>query len=273
MYLQEREQGAMAENAVKSLARVGLTAKGIVYCLMGTLTLMSALHFGGGDADKDEVFLVIFRQPFGKGLLVILVLGLIAYVGWRFCQAFIDSERKGKDKKGVLARAAYAFSGLIYCGITYSAIRLLLNDGSGSGSTQQNVAEMFNTPIGKWLVIFLGVFVIARGIFQLYIAYSGKLEKKLNDGAIGAKVKRWAVNAGKLGYTCRGLVLGIIGYFLVAAGMHVNPGEATDTKGSFRIIESSNSYGQLLLCFVAGGLILYGLFMFIEARHRHIKSG
>ena len=256
---------------IEIMARVGLISKGIVYCILGTMTLLAALNIGGKEVDKDDVFKTIFEQPFGKILLVILVCGLVSYITWRFIQAFKDTEDKGDDKKGIANRIGYAFSGLLYCVITYSAIKLILHSKSEEGNQEQDVAELMSKPYGKWLVIILGLFVIGRGIYQLYIAYSGKLEKKLNSGAINGKARNWAINAGKFGYTSRALVLGIIGFFFIMAALKTDPEQATDTKGTFNMIENY-SYGKLLLCIVAGGLAVYGIFMFVEARYRRIKT-
>lgn len=251
---------------IKTAARLGLAAKGIIYCMLGTLTLMSALNMGGDEADKNDVFDTILDQPMGRALLVVLVAGLLCYVAWRFLQAALDTEDKGTDKKGIAARIGYAFSGLLYCGITLSAIHLLMNSGDDGGSTQQQVSELMSKPFGKFMVLALGLLVIGRGIFQLYIAFSGKLEKRISTGAVG----KWVLNTGKFGYTCRAIVLGMIGYFLLMAGLHANPGEAADTKRTFSVIEME--YGNIWLCIIAAGLAIYGLYMFVEARYRRINT-
>jgi hypothetical protein len=75
---------------VERLARLGYTAKGIVYAIIGVLAVKAALGTGGKTTDQKGALGEIATQPFGKFLLVLMALGLIGYVIWRFVEAVQD---------------------------------------------------------------------------------------------------------------------------------------------------------------------------------------
>src|SRR5688500_14292951 len=105
-----------ASSGIKSIARAGLIAKGIVYCLLGLLAFMAAFHIGGtssSDADKKGVFSFVQQQPGGRVLLALIAVGLFCYCIWRFISAFRN--RQGEERKKLWGRRIrYTISGLIY---------------------------------------------------------------------------------------------------------------------------------------------------------------
>ncbi len=78
------------------------------------------------------------------------------------------------------------------------------------------------------------------------------------------------IKAGKIGYVARGIVWIIIGYLFLKAAMQSNPSQAGGSGSAFSFLENS-SYGSFLLGAVAVGLICYGIFMFMRARHQVIN--
>src|SRR6476469_4802262 len=95
-------------------AKIGLTAKGVVYCLSGAIALTAALDIGNtntNDAGKKGIFSFLEKQPTGKWLLLVIALGLICYIIWRWIQAVTDTEHKGKKAKGIGKRFSYFWSG------------------------------------------------------------------------------------------------------------------------------------------------------------------
>lgn len=67
-------------------------------------------------------------------MLVLVAIGLIGYVIWRFVQAIKDPENKGNDAKGLAVRIAYAVNGLIYASLALSAVQIVMGTGSGKNS-------------------------------------------------------------------------------------------------------------------------------------------
>jgi len=254
-------------------ARIGLSAKGVVYCLSGLIAVMAAINFGGSsvkDAGKGGVFGFIEEQPFGKWLLLIVALGLICYTGWRWLQAFKDTDHKGSDKKGLSKRFTYFFSGLVYASLAVYALRIVLGESSSSGGDKQQgwTATLLNQPFGQWLVGIVAVIMVVTGFYQLYRAMSGKYKKYVRE-ALHHDTAGWVSKVGIAGYTARGIVWLILGWMFIKAAFYANAKEAGGSDEALGWLQDS-SYGSVLLAAVAIGLICYGVFMFLRAKYQKI---
>ncbi|WP_461490846.1 DUF1206 domain-containing protein [Pontibacter sp. HJ8] len=261
---------------VTRFARFGLTAKGIVYCLVGAIAFMAAFEIGGNtgqDADKQGVFRFLLEQPYGKGLLALVALGMLCYTIWRFIQAFKDTESKGTNAKGIGGRIGFAFSGLVYGVLAFYAAQLVLgNGGGGNGDSRQSFAqELLSKPFGQWLLGAVALGTMAMGIYQFYRAYSGSYMKKVQASGLQPDLQKSLVRAGKVGYFARGVVWLIIGYLFLKAALESDSSEAGGSGRAFQFLED-NAYGSYLLGAVALGLICYGVFMFVRARYETIRT-
>ncbi len=67
----------------------------------------------------------------------------------------------------------------------------------------------------------------------------------------------------RLGYVAKGLVYGVIGILALFAAFNIG-GETTDTTGALQAI-AAQPFGQLLLAFIAFGLVGYVFLRFIQA--------
>ena len=99
---------------IEGLERWGYVARGVLYVIMGGLALQLAMGAGGQAADPVGALRYIAGQPYGKVLLVAMVVGLAGYSLWGFVRALFDPLGKGSDVKGLLQRAGYLVSGLSY---------------------------------------------------------------------------------------------------------------------------------------------------------------
>ncbi|WP_299986059.1 DUF1206 domain-containing protein [uncultured Pontibacter sp.] len=262
---------------VVRFARIGLIAKGVVYCLVGALAFMAAFELGGQTeqgAGKTGVFQFIMEQPYGQVLLAIVAAGMLCYTLWRLIQAFRDTEDKGNDAKGIGKRIGYAFSGLVYGALAFTAAQLLLGNGGGSNGTdsRQTLArELLSQPFGQWLLGAVAIGTMIMGLYQFYRAYSGKYMNKVQSEQLKPEVRTSLVRAGLVGYIARGIVWLIIGYLLLRAAIKANFHEAGSSSQAFQFLEEA-SYGSYLLGVLALGLICYGVFMFVRAKCEVIST-
>lgn len=267
---QRTAERAASHPWVEKLGRFGYAAKGVVYAIIGVLAVQAAIGTGGQTTDTQGALQTIAQQPFGQILLGLVAVGLIGYVIWRFVQAGMDTENKGSDAKGVAARIGYAISGIIYGALAFTAVRLILNASSSGGSSQQSLAaRVMEQPFGRWLVGIVGVIVAGFGLYQIYRGYSKKFREKLRLQEMSATEEKWAVRVGQFGLAARGVVLAIIGFFVVYAAIQYNPNQVQGTQGALQFI-SQGPFGWILLAIIAAGLIAYGIFMFFQARYRRM---
>src|SRR3712207_845418 len=76
-------------DALENLARVGLIAYGIVHLLVAWLALQLAWGGGGDSADQSGAMATLAEQPFGKPLLWVLAVGLIALALWQLAEVLV----------------------------------------------------------------------------------------------------------------------------------------------------------------------------------------
>jgi succinate dehydrogenase/fumarate reductase cytochrome b subunit len=69
------------------LARAGLTARGIIYALIGILAIEIAFGNSGHRADQSGAVRVVASTPVGTLLLWLLVGGFIGMALWRLSEA------------------------------------------------------------------------------------------------------------------------------------------------------------------------------------------
>jgi hypothetical protein len=85
--------GRKAEQAgdsasLEGLARVGLVAYGVVHLLIGWLALQIAWGASGSEsADTSGALKTLADQPFGKILLWLVAVGLVALALWQASEA------------------------------------------------------------------------------------------------------------------------------------------------------------------------------------------
>ncbi len=264
----------MEKDSKVKVARFGIASKGVVYSIAAILTIMAASGLGGEVSSLKDVFKFIQDQVFGQVLLSVLTLGLTCYVFWRFYQAIADPEDKQNNDNGTLKRIAYAISGITYGILTYSAIELLISSGSsGGGSSKKSmVATILAEPMGRWIVGLLALFLVAKAIYQLYRAYSGKFKEKIGRTGLDARARKIMLKTGKVGYTARGLVMAVISFFFFRAAFTANASKVGGTEKALEFIQSQSEWGTIVLAIVAFGLLLYGIFMFVKARYRKMGA-
>lgn len=256
---------------VEPLARFGYTAKGIVYALVGILAAQAAFGAGGKTTDSRGALQTILEQPFGQFLLGLVAIGLVGYALWRLVQAMMDTENHGTEAKGIAQRLSYVGTAVIYGGLALTAARLALGSGSSGGgnASQDWTARLLAQPFGQWLVGTIGALVIGFGCHQLYKAYTAKFRRKLKLNEMSENEKTWATRMGRFGLAARGIVFGVIGFFLIQAARSSNASEVRGLGGALAAL-ASQPYGPWLLGLVALGLIAYGIYNFVLARYRQM---
>jgi hypothetical protein len=259
-------------SGIKALARMGFAAIGVVYLLMGVLALLAATgQRQGARADKEEAVQRLQDVPGGNVLLGLIALGLVGYIIWRFTQAIRDTESKGSGAKGIGMRVWYIISGLFYSGLALYAGRLALQGSAAKGgqASQTLTAKVMSWPGGHWLILVAGLVTIGVGLFQVYRAFSGRFRYDVNTSSLSDSEQRLVYRAAQVGMTARGLVVAVIGYFFVQAGMQSRAGAVGSTGEAFDFLAAM---GPGVLGTVAAGLVAYGLYMLVQAKYPILRG-
>jgi len=258
-----------------ALARTGLAAKGVSFGLVGALAIKLALGDGGKATSREGALQSLAGHTFGKVVLIALAAGFAAYALWRFVQAY--AERCDGDDSGAKTwakRAGYVGRGLIYAGLTFSTVKLLLHAGgqqSQSARAHKSTAVVLSWPGGRWIVLAAGVAIVGVGLWNLYRGLARSFEDKWRVARLTPAVRRWGARAGVAGHCARFVVFGLIGVFLARAALEYDPKQAIGLDGALRKLAHA-SYGPFLLGLTAAGLVAYGVYCLVDARLRDVSA-
>src|SRR4051812_35869516 len=135
------DRRAGKSDALENLARVGLVAYGVVHLLVAWLALQLAWGGGGQSADQSGAMGTLARQPFGKPLLWLIALGLIALAVWQAAEALRwrgALSGGGKQKKKAVQKIAKSIGkAVIYAALAVTALTFALGSGKSSSQQQQ----------------------------------------------------------------------------------------------------------------------------------------
>jgi hypothetical protein len=260
----------------EGVARAGLVAKGVSYGLVGVLAVAVSVGEGGTATSRSGALATLADDSWGKIVLVLLAAGFAAYALWRFVQAIFEREDSDDGQaKGAAwgKRAGYVGRGVIYAGLTYTTLKLLVDGGGQQPQNQQakqTTSTVFDWPAGRWLVAIGGLAVIAAGIWNVYRGLSTKFEDKWRGG-MSRTERTWGGRAGVVGHLARGLVFGLIGVFVFKAAVDYDPDDAIGLDGALQKLADA-PYGPWVLALTALGLLAYGVFCLVDARYRDVST-
>lgn len=239
--------------------RIGFAARGIMYLLIGWLALRS------GRAEDGTGILAYLASGAGRLLLAAMAIGFLAYGAWRLADAWTDGSGRGADAKGVAIRAGGGVSGIVHLGLgLVAAIHASGTGGAGGGdgdSAREGARTALSLPGGSVLLLLAAAALVLTGLFQLKKAWSLDFMTDLERGRGRGD---WVCWLGRAGYSARGIVFVMMGWFLWRAAVEHRSSEA---GGLGEALASLSATPQMA---VAAGLFLFGLFSLVEARYRRI---
>jgi hypothetical protein len=258
-------------NAFRSLGRAGLSARGVIYIIVGALAVQIAFGKGGKEADRQGALQTVGQTPGGTILLWLLAAGLAGMAIWRFSEAIWGQAVPEGDK--ATKRLSSAARGVFYSIVCASTVAFTIGAG-GPGSSDKKSKDwtskaMHDLPAGRWIVLIAGLGVIAIGIGIAVAAIRTKFEKKLKTHEMSPRVRKAVKTVGVIGKSTRAIVYAAAGAFVVYAAVKFDPDKAKGIDGTLRQF-SRTPAGPWLLVLVALGLIIFGVYSFCEARWRKV---
>ena len=255
-------------------ARFGYFCKGLMYLTIAFLAIRGALHQGSGPADPRGALEYLGRNTATDALLITLAIGLVGYSLWQLLRAFLDPEQQGHKAKGLFKRIGYGMSGIAYLTLAWAAVRVsLLKDHVwNQQSEEQWVARIFEWPAGRELVAVVGIVFLIVALNQLYVAFTAAFMKRIKSWHLKPEQQSLMVGIGRIGIAARGLVIGMVGWLLLKAAWFIDPARAGGMSEAIRSFEHTPG-GAMAYLLVAIGMLLYGLYAWIQAAYRKIPIG
>jgi len=250
----------------KYLPIYGCISTGLSYAGVGTIAMLSFLKVRKGGADESSMLAILNDVIIGKILLWIILIGTACYIVWRIFEAVTDPYGYGKDLVGLGKRLGIALSIVADLLIVNAAVRVLL----GIGNIQQSgepveerelVANMLDQPWGSFIVAAMGIVVLAAAVVQLVYGVTEGYKERLDIDHYSKAGKRIVHFLAWVGYSSRGIIVGIIGFFLLKATFTDDLEFVVNTDKAFDFIGDEIGYVPFII--VALGTICYGIFMII----------
>lgn len=252
--------------------RLGHGTKGVLYGLIGLLAINDIVHDQPIVAGSEAVLADLGNWPLGGGILGLLAFGLLGYVLWRLMQASIDpGHTEALSVRQVLQRCGYVVSGLTYLGIAQSAAKLALNLVVDFDDAIEDLASvLFERVVGPWMLLGIGLGVMAVGCIYIYGAASGGY---INDfhRELYHPFRRWAIVIGKVGITARGVGFVLIGAYLIKSAYLVDDESAGGLGNVFDKLDEE-FLGEYWLGAIAFGFLAYAVYMMIAACYRQFPT-
>lgn len=238
------------------MTRVGFAARGLLYILIAVMVI------GTGRTEGLTGALEYLGDGVGRWLLFVVVGGMSAYGLWRLSEAAFGMESGHDGWKSRRKRAASGGVALIYFYLAYKAARVLIA-GRGSSMTEAQQADtVLDLPGG---IVVLGAVAIGLAIaaaVQLRKSVSCSFLEPLDAKAISREVK-WL---GRIGYGARAVIILIVAFLIGRAAVDGKSDEVGGMEKALDILSGPSLYA------VALGLLLFGLFSLVEARHRRVSE-
>ncbi|TYS09075.1 DUF1206 domain-containing protein [Bacillus subtilis] len=253
---------------IKRFGRLGYFAFGGVFILLGILAYMAAA--GAGRAkDSSGAFQTLSRMPYGSILLLLIGVGLIGYVIWMVLSALKDTEGYGTSRRGLSRRTGNFFSAAVYASIAWKALRFVFDQGDGSTSEKTWSAYVLAQPFGQWLTGLTGGGFILLAIVQFVKGVRAAFMKEFDTSKMDKHMICIAKNTGRAGHIARAIIFSAIGYFLIKTAMTTDPDDTRGFDGALAEL-AQQPHGKMILCILAFGLILYGMYAIMKGIYQHM---
>ena len=262
-----RARRASTTQAAHGLARAGLAARGIIYILIGWVSVLVALGHGSHEADQQGALQLLAGKPYGAVSLWLLGFGFAAYALWRLSEAAYgvagDGKRTGPRLRS-LARAA------IYAGLAYLTFQVISGKhGSQSGQQQDITARAMQHPAGRWLVGIAGLIIVIIGLVLAMEGIRRRFMKYLRTSQMSPRTRRIVRRLGVVGSVARGAVVALVGIGVIDAAVSHNSAMSGGIDKALLTLRNEPA-GPILLLLVALGLVIFGLYGLCEARWRRV---
>src|SRR5580693_2267473 len=133
-HVTRKARRASDSQGVRALARAGLTARGVIYILIGWIALLVALGQTSHEADQQGALQLLASKPYGLVSLWLLGIGFAGYALWRLSEAAFGVTGEGNGagpRLKSLARAA------VYAFFAYLTFRIISGAGGGNQTAKQ----------------------------------------------------------------------------------------------------------------------------------------
>jgi hypothetical protein len=263
---------------VFKLGRAGWFAKGAVYLIAGYLILSVASKAQGWtdsaaaqEASPTGAIKTVADSSGGAPLLWMLAIGMLLYAGWRVVTALLPGKT---DVEAWVHRIGYVVSAIIYTTFALSAVALARSASTqpdGNKKVTDISQSVMTHTAGRALIGFVGVIVIAAGLYRMYKGVTMDVNDELDLSGMSRTPSTWTKRIGAIGEIGRGVGIALVGYFMIRSAITYDPAQATGLDGALRRL-TTGSWGVFIVAVVGIGFVAYGAFCLVTFTHRRLQA-
>jgi Domain of Unknown Function (DUF1206) len=253
--------------AMHVLARAGLTARGVIYILLGWVAILVAVGHSAREADQEGALQLLAGKPYGLVSLWLLGIGFVAYALWRFSEAAFGVAGEGN---GAGPRLKSLGRGIVYAALAYLTFQVIAGVHSNEATKQQDAtASVMHHAGGRWLVGIVGLIIVIAGVALIAQGLRRKFMRQLETSRMTRRERRIVEWLGVIGTTARGVVFALAGVLVIDAAVTYSPSKARGVDGALNALRNQ-PFGEFLLLLAALGLLIFGIYGLCEARWRRV---
>jgi hypothetical protein len=255
--------------SLEMIARVGLVAYGVVHLLIGWLALQIAWGAASESADSSGALTTLAVQPFGKVLLWLVAVGLVALALWQASEV-IWGYRNLDGAKRVRKQVTSAAKAVIFAALGVSAALVALGSGSSSSQSQEQATTgVLAWPGGQVIVVLTGLIIIGVGVAGVVKGVKKSFSEEIDTSSMSPTARKGVARLGQVGYIAKGVALGVVGGLLSYAALTFDRQKGQGLDGALQTI-LAQPFGKFLLTAVALGFVAFGLFAILQSRYRRM---
>lgn len=250
------------------VARVGLGARAAVYLIMGGLAIAVAVGGSHTSVDQRGAVRTLLRQPFGTFLVVLLVVGFIAYALWRFSEVVFGPNN---EKDGFVPRAKSLVRGIAYSIFAFGAISVLLGSKESQSHQQESAAgTTIELPGGQLILGLFGAAFLIAGILMIWEGWTTKFLSYFDY--LPPSRRTIVVWLGRVGTVTRGIVFAFAGALVIVSAWSA---DASSARGINEVVQTAidRPFGGGIVILMGAGLLLFGVYGVAETLWRHVPDG
>jgi len=255
--------------SLEMVARAGLIAYGVVHLLIGWLAVQIAWSASDSkSADVSGALKTLAVQPFGKVLLWLVAVGLVALALWQASEV-IWGYRNREGAKRVRKQVTSGVMAVIYAALGISAASVALGSGSSSSQSQkQATTGVLAWPAGRVIVVVAGLIIIGVGVAHVVKGVKKSFAEEIDTSTMSPVARNGVAQLGQIGYIAKGVALGVVGGLLSYATLTFDR-QKRGLDGAMQTI-LAQPFGRFLLTAAALGFVAFGVFAILQSRYRRM---
>ena len=260
---------AKRSDALRLLARVGFVGFGVTHLLVAWLALQIAYGAPPQDGDQYGAFRILADRPFGRWVLIVVGVGLVALAVWQSLDAAVGHTRDNGRERTV-ERIVSAGRAAFYFYLGYEIYKVVsAKPKTGAEQKEHTAASILAKPGGQLMVALIGLGIVAVSLGLLWYGVVRRFEKHLRIGEMSATVRRVVRRLGVAGYLAKAVAYGTVGVLVIGTALTFDPDKSRGLDAALEHLAREPS-GRLALAIVAAGIAAYGVFSIAQARYREV---